>query len=222
MPIEILIPTYGRAERLKKVWENCSWNSHTDLTITFVVESDDYPSIEAVKRNGLDYVINQGSKNYAGAINTAYKMSQSEFLFCGSDDLNFHDGWDLELTKVIDEWFDVYGTNDLFNPYVLAGAHATHYLVRRRYLDEIGGVIDRGPQSFLNDDYDHNFTDTEFVWTAKARTKFRPVLSSVVEHNHWGAQKASQDATYLKGMQKIQLDRDLYLSRRQLWMDVSL
>lgn len=219
--IEVLIPTFGRADRLSSVWDNVRWGSHTDPKITFIAEYEDCASIEVLKGSGLPYILNTGPRNYAGAINTAYRQSEADFLFCGSDDLNFHDSWDLELLKHVDDWFEVYGTNDLFNPYVLSGVHATHYLVRREYLNKTGGMIDVGAGSFLNDAYDHNFTDTEFVWTAKARARFKPVLTSVVEHNHWGARKAQKDPTYLKGLAKYHQDRELYMSRRHLWMDIA-
>lgn len=220
--IEILIPTFQRPERLSEVYFNARINTFSEASITFIVESDDIQSIAVLQRLDYRYLINQGPRNYAGAINTAYRSSDADFLFCGADDLNFHPGWDLALLKVVDPWFDVYGTNDLFNPYVLDGSHATHYLVRREYLDKIGGKVDDGPRSFLNDAYSHNYTDTEFIWTAKARAKFRPVLDSVVEHRHWAASKNPKDTTYLKGEEHIATDRQLYISRRELWLNVSL
>lgn len=221
--IEVLVPTFGRAERLPKVWKNIVDNSHTEIHINFVVEHDDYPSLSVLKREGFSYTLNQGARSYAGAINTAYALSDAEYLFCGADDLDFHDSWDLKLLQVVDNWFDVYGTNDLLNQYTLQGLHATHYLVRREYLDKVGGVVDEGPCSFLNASYVHNFTDTEFIWTAKARARFRPVLSSVVEHRHWAANKAEKDATYLKGLgPHFKRDQELYMSRRHLWMDLNL
>ena len=66
-------------------------------------------------------------------------------MFAGADDLNFHPGWDTAALAVMDGWVQVVGTNDLLNPYVTAGLHATHYLVDRRYLDDVGGVVDQGP-----------------------------------------------------------------------------
>jgi glycosyltransferase involved in cell wall biosynthesis len=219
--IDVLVPTYDRAERLRKVWTNIAERSKTDIHICFIVEPDDYASLSVIKREGFSYVLNQGPKSYAGAVNTAYALSDAEYLFCGSDDLNFSEGWDLRLLAHVDPWFAVFGTNDLFNPYVLQGSHATHYLVKREYLDKIGGMVDAGPGSFLNPAYSHNYTDTEFIWTAKARAKFKPVLSCVVEHTHWAAKKASKDATYLKGEEHVKQDEELYLSRRHLWMDIS-
>jgi hypothetical protein len=84
-------------------------------------------------------------------------------VFAGADDLNFQPGWDTAALALMDGWVQVVGTNDLLNPYVTAGLHATHYLVDRRYLDDVGGVVDQGPGSFLFDGYDHQYTDTEFI-----------------------------------------------------------
>jgi hypothetical protein len=115
----------------------------------------------------------------------------------------------------------VVGTNDLLNPYVLAGSHSTHSLVARWYLDEHGGVVDMGPGSFLPESYDHNFTDTEFIGTAKMRARFRPCLEAVVEHLHVLTGKSPADATHERSVRGFADDSALYDARRDLWFGLT-
>jgi hypothetical protein len=115
----------------------------------------------------------------------------------------------------------------VLNPYVLAGTHATHYLVSRWYLENAGGVADAPPGDpswpaslrppVLFEGYDHNYTDTEFIETARARGVFAPCLDAVVEHLHVVAGKAQWDETYRKGAARMGDDEVLFQQRRGLW-----
>lgn len=218
--IDIIIPTYGRAGKLAALAENIDDATVTPHRILFAVEAEDTDSIAAVKALGLEPVINEGQANYAGACNTGYYRGGNDLLFAGADDLIFHPGWDTAAIAKLDGWFGVIGTADLLNPYVAAGSHATHYLIERWYLDGIGGVVDIGPGSFLYEGYDHQYTDTEFIGTAKARARFRPCFESVVEHRHW-LRTGEMDATAHKTQLRIEQDAALYDTRRQLWWNLS-
>lgn len=219
--IDILIPTLGRPDKLAAVAQNIDENTEAEHRVVFIVEAHDTDSIAAIKALGLEPVVNFRSENYAGAINSAYDETDGDLLFAAADDLNFHAGWDSECLALRDGWFGVIGTNDWLNPYVQAGSHATHYLVERAYLDEIGGVVDVGPGSFLPECYDHNFTDTEFIGTAKMRARFRPCLTSIVEHMHALAGKAEVDETYQRSVREFEADSALYDERRDLWFGIT-
>lgn len=220
--IDILIPTIGRPHRLAGLVENIRANTVATHRVVFITEPHDHDTIATITGYGLEPVINARAENYAGAINTAYEQSNADYLFCGADDLIFHPGWDQHcLAALEDEWFAVAGTNDLLNPYVLAGMHSTHSLVARWYLDDIGGVVDLGPGSFLPECYDHNFTDTEFIGTAKMRARFRPCLDAVVEHLHVTTGRAPADATHQRSVRAFQADSELYDMRRDLWFALS-
>lgn len=143
--IAVIIPTYGRADRLARVAANIAENTETDHRVVFAVEVDDTASIDVAAELDVDVVVNERKANYSGAITTAYLATPAEHVFAGADDLNFHPGWDIPALALMDDWTMVVGTNDLLNPYVTAGLHATHYLVDRRYLDEVGGVVDQAP-----------------------------------------------------------------------------
>lgn len=218
--IDIIIPTLGRPEQLARVVANIDGNTVANHRVVFVCEARDTASIAAVEALGLEPVINRRTANYQGAVNSAWDVSTAEWLFCGADDLNFHPGWDVWLPGYRGGPFKVFGTNDLYNGYVLKGWHSTHSLVHRSYLEEHGGVADEGPGSFLFEGYDHNFCDTEFISTAKMRATFRPCLDSIVEHLHPAAGKAEIDATYERSMAEFDRDEKIYEMRRSLWADL--
>lgn len=213
--IDIIIPTLGRPHRVAEVFANISDNTTADHRVVFVCEAHDGDTIKAVHNLGLTPVVNKRTRNYQGAVNTAYNETDSEWLFCGADDLNFHPGWSSQCLG--ERSGRVIGTNDLYNDYVLKGWHSTHSLVHRTYLDEVGGVVDDGPGSFLPECYDHNFCDTEFIATAKMRGEFRPCLSAVVEHLHPAAGKAEFDATYERSMAEFSRDARMFGMRVSLW-----
>lgn len=206
--VAILLPTYGRKDRLADVVENAVVSSDR-LTVYLLMEpdeADDYPPAVTMTRP-------EGFGNYAVAINYGYRETTEPYLFAAADDLNFHPGWlEAAMAKMVDE-IQVVGTNDLGNVEVLAGEHSTHYLVDRRYLDDIGGCYDLGPGSFMPEVYDHNWTDREFVATATKRGVWTPCLESKVEHMHYLFQKASFDQTYARSFANENEDRDIYRQR---------
>lgn len=223
MSIGVIIPTHGRADRLSLVADNVHTSTSSVHEVVFAVEADDLASIEAATEVGATVVVNGRSRNYAGAANSAYEQvgPAFDFLFAGADDLRFRLDWDVQALRKMDDQVHVVGTNDLLNPYVLQGWHATHYLIDRRYLDDEGGVVDQGPGSFLQECYFHGYTDTEFVGTAKARARFRPCMDSIVEHMHFLAGKNPKDAGYDKAYAHDADDSATYDTRKALWWDLS-
>jgi hypothetical protein len=129
--IAVLVPTFGRADRLARVAANIAENTETEHRVVFAVEAEDVASIAAAAELDVDVVVNEGRPNYSGAITTAYRETPAEYVFAGADDLNFQPGWDTAALALMDGWVQVVGTNDLLNPYVTAGLHATHCLVDR-------------------------------------------------------------------------------------------
>lgn len=220
--ISVLVPTFGRAQRLPAVVENISANTATGHEILLVVEPDDRASIDTAKRLPARTVLNERSRNYAGAINTGFAHATGDYVFAGADDLNFHPGWDTAALAEMRGGIRVVGTNDLLNPGVLRGAGATHYLIGRCYIEQTGGVAGERPGMVLFEGYDHQFTDTEFIATAAARGVFAPCLASVAEHMHPAGGKAAFDATYAKGHAKVHEDEQVFRSREHLWASARL
>jgi hypothetical protein len=214
VPVAILIPTYHRAERIAAVTLN-ALDSTEHANVYFIVEPDDHASITAVVGTvGANLILNRRKANYAGAINTGVMDTDEPYVFAGADDLNFHHGWFEAAVALMKKPIEVVGTNDLGNPAVMRGEHATHYLVSRNYATQ--GVADR-EGIMLHEGYDHNWCDTEFIETAKWRGRFAPCLDSKVEHMHvaWG--KAQMDRTYTKGFSNEGIDARLFQERSELW-----
>jgi hypothetical protein len=222
--IDIIIPTYGRPHRVAEVAADIAAATTVEHRVHFVIEVDDVATHEAARALGVWPWCNEGARSYSGAINTAKRYTDGEWLFAGADDLHFHEGWDVAALQCAAEnpWAHVIGTDDLLNPYVKQGVHATHYLVRRTYLDEVGGIVDEGPGSFLHEGYSHQYCDTEFIGTARARCVFRPCFESVVEHMHWTAGKSPEDATSVKAYADLAADTARYEERRHLWWEIAL
>lgn len=226
--ISIIIPSYHRSDKIRAVVENAlSVTTHcTEILVVVEREGSEVPDYCA-SLYGLPKVhvlMNARSKNYAGAVNTAASRThqESSYVFLGADDVKFSMGWDTPAVSHMRalEHIKVVGTNDLFNGYVLQGLHATHYLVDKDYLQVPGGVADGLPGEVLYEGYDHNYTDTEFIGTAKARAVFAPCLASVVEHIGWTTADY-QDATKAKTNLNLDTDSQLYLSRKHLWENLS-
>jgi hypothetical protein len=214
----VLIPSYGRPDSVKRVVADLdAAKKGVEFNAYVIAEADDEDTHRACGEASAWLIVNDRARSYAGAVNTAFAATSEPFLFLAADDLHFTDGWLDRLIEVAstNETLHVFGTNDLGNPDVLAGTHATHYLLRRRYIEAVGGSDE--PGVVLHEGYRHNYTDTELVESAKARGVFAPVLDSVVEHLHpcWG--KASWDETYQKMLAGNDADAQLFAERRHLW-----
>lgn len=220
--VDIIVPTWRRHDRLAQVAADAHAGTPQPHVVTFVVEPDDTPSWQvasdlAAHDPQVRAVLNRRAASYAGAANTAVASSDAPWWFAGADDLRFHPGWLDAALAVADDQFMVIGTNDLLNPYVRSGLHATHYLVDRRYTDTMGGTLDQGPGVAFWEGYHHQWTDTEFIGVAKARVRFRPCLESIVEHRHFTVGKSKRDETYDRAYAELAADRERYRERKQAW-----
>jgi hypothetical protein len=216
--IDVLIPVLGRPQNAQPVVESAHENTLVPHLVMFLASRWDRPEIEACKRTGCVVKLCD-QDGYAHKINTgAYwsvSTTPSEFVFLGADDIRFHPGWDR---AAIDCYYEtgcpVVGTNDIGNPTVMRGRHATHILVHRSYLDQ--GTIDETGK-LLHEGYGHQWVDTEFIETAKKRGAWTFAADSIVEHMHPFWHKGQDDATYVKGRSTTAADIRLFRQRRHLW-----
>lgn len=209
--VAIFIPTYRRPESILRVVKNIHEATLEPHEIYFIIERKDIVSRDVLRQHKYKYFYNERG-TYASAINTAFKHTKEPLFFCGADDLKFHKDW-LSYALMVDA--SVVGTNDLYNPMVTSGTSATHYLVKRKYIERMGGTVD---DSFpVLYEYKHNYCDTEFIETAKKRACFKPCLDSIVEHLHWGAGKSKRDETYDKNNATAHIDLQTFVQRKQLW-----
>jgi hypothetical protein len=228
--ILVIIPTLGRPGKLRPLAENIRAATRSEPRVLFVTETGDGPSYAAgldVEEAGLaTAVVNWRKRNWAGALNSGY-IAAGELgipfthVLPGADDLRFADGWDVPALAALaaDPALRVAGTNDLHNPSVVSGQEATAYLIDRRYIDEAGGVADQPPGIVQCEEYRHNYTDTEFTATARARGVWTPCLASVVEHCHpaWGMAEWDDGYRMSQDPGRFAADAAVFSSRRHLW-----
>ncbi len=217
--IDILIPVLGRPLNAQKVAQSIFDHTKVPHMSIFLCSRGDYAEIDACRKTGSVVWLCE-EDGYAHKINVGCKVdlgSQSEFVFLGADDLAFHDEWDIEaISRYHETDKPVIGTNDMGNPTVIAGRHATHSLVHRSYLER--GTID-DPTILLHEGYDHNWVDTEFIETAMMRDAFTFCFSSHVEHLHPIWRKGPMDVIYKRGQRRYHQDNRLFRERRRLWRE---
>lgn len=221
--ITLLIPVLGRPERAAPLVESIHEATEEEHEIVFLTSPHDAKQTSAAIETGARTIICPFPRtpgDYARKVNYGIRHTVGDWIFQGSDDLSFHRGWDAEALAV---GAPVTGTNDLGNPLVMRGGHATHSLVQRRYVEEFG-VID-GP-GLLHEGYHHCWVDNELVETARARGAWKAARRSHVEHRHhiWpdgkGGRKGRDDATYQLGQEGYQADYALFMARRPLWRSI--
>lgn len=217
----VLIPTLARPWRVPELLENVAATTLPPATVYFVVERDDDATIEAVGEAGASLILNQGPPSYATCVNTGYRETKEPYLFLGADDIVFRDGWlEAALAEMRDPDVGVVGTADPFWP---LPDHSSHSLVRRRYIEQQSGCMDR-PRTVLHP-YWHGFTDHELVGVAKARGAYRYCEGSRVEHRHPGWDRLGRvrggsalDPTYRKGNRNHRRDTVTFVERSSQWM----
>lgn len=216
--LAILVPVLGRPHRVKPLLDSIEATTPRPYNVYFVCDSDDHAEQQAVAddpRAARPILCVSGS--YAEKINAAGEHTDEPLLFLGADDLTFHPGWLQAATAKLTPGIGVVGTQDLCNPRVKRGEHATHFLVTREYAEL--GQID-GEPGLLCQVYRHNCTDDELIAAAKKRGAYAFAAESIVEHHHPMAGTAPMDPTYEKGTGSLRLDRRLFRRREHLWATV--
>ena len=161
------------------------------------------------------FVVRSERKSFACKVNEAMRHvgAGREWVFLAGDDVHFHPGWldHLQWVAGMDN-AKVVGSNDLGNPAVLAGEHATHMLISTAYIRESGSSWD-GPGVVTHEGHRHNFVDNEIVAAARQRGVWSMALGSLVEHLHpaWGRGEA--DETYRVGQLTFERDQRLFNER---------
>lgn len=211
--VAVIIPTHRRPQNAAPFMT--SLRASTGLATAYaVVDADDAEAAEAWAAAGAE-VITSPDVEFAKKANLGFGKTSQPYVFLVGDDVKFHPGW-LDHAQHVAATLDasVVGTNDLGNPRVMSGEHATHLLIRRSYVDEVGAGWD-GPGVLCHEGYRHWFVDDEIVTAAKQRGVWQMALGSVVEHMHvtWG--KAPDDEVYAIGPDNAEADRAVFLARRE-------
>ncbi len=210
--VDVIVPVLHRPQNVKPFME--SLTASTGLaTAWFVCEADDDEEMAEVEKYGGAVLSSPEAHTFAEKINIAYAMTEAPWVLLVGDDVRFRPGW-LDHAQDVARRYgaDVVGTNDLVNPRVIRGDHATHMLIRRSYIDELGASWD-GPGIVCHEGYAHWFVDDEIVTVAKQRRTFQSAYGSQVEHLHPIDGKTPNDAVYEAGSKHADEDRKLFERR---------
>ena len=192
----VIVPVLGRPEHARPFME--SLRASTGLATVYAAVSD-LADVSAWSDAGAEVMFDSSRVTFAEKVNTVFDKTSEPWVFLVGSDVRFRAGW-LDHTQHIADRYQaaVVGTNDLGNPRVVAGEHATHMLISRAYVDVQGASWD-GPGVVCHEGYRHWFVDDEIVTAAKRRGVWAMALGSVVEHLHpaWG--KAADDDVYRLG-----------------------
>lgn len=211
-PVAVLVPVLGRPANAGPFMR--SLRASTGLATAYAqCQDDDQETAAAWLAAGAEVqFVTAEARPFAHKVNAGYWKTREPWLFLVGDDVRFHPGWLDHAQAVAGDRYHVIGTQDLGNARVIAGEHATHLLVRRSYVDEVGASWD-GPKVVAHEGFRHWYVDDEIVAAAKQRGAWAMAMGSVVEHLHpaWG--KAAMDATYELGGQSAAEDRALFQRR---------
>ena len=100
MSVLVVIPTFGRADRLPAVFRNAADHSASGTDVLLVVEADDTESVQMCEQFALPHLVNTGARSYAGAINCAAETLEHDWLFTAADDLDSRRGWDVNALRL--------------------------------------------------------------------------------------------------------------------------
>jgi len=215
--VAILVPVLGRPHRVVPTIESVAAATPEAHRLLFVASADDQAELAALDAAGADHlVVARGRGSWAKKINDGYRATTGEWIFTGADDLEFRPGWFSRALGWAGPDTGVIGTNDLWNPRVMTGAHSTHSLVRRSYAD-LSGTVDQ-PGLVLHEGYPHQFADDELVQTAMARGAYVHAFDSIVKHLR---PAIADDATYRLGEQSHQSGKRLFIARRRRWANLA-
>lgn len=206
----VLVPVLDRPAHVAPLVESFRL-SGAPGRLLFVTDHDDYEERAAIAEAGAQELETRGLGTWPRKINAGYRATSEPWMLLAADDVRFHVGWWEATESLRRAGCGVIGTNDLGNPRVLRGEHATHPLVSREYADK-HGTID-GSGAVVCEAYAHWFCDDELVATAKARGAWAPCLGAIVEHRHpyWG--RGKWDATYQLGQDRAKTDREVWQAR---------
>jgi hypothetical protein len=216
MDLVVIVPMLGRAHRVAPLL--ASIHATCKAHVLFAVTPGDVEVIDAIDAAGEERITVERKPrgDFQRKINTGIAVTSEPYIFTGADDLLFHPGWYDAAVARITSRIGVVGTNDLCNPRVMRGDHATHMLVSRDYVERYGTIDE--PGKFFHEGYPHEMCDDEAVNTAKRRRAWAFAGDSYVEHLHPMAGKGvPMDSLYAGQKRRMEDGRLLYRRRSQLW-----
>ena len=85
----VLIPTYGRAERLPALVANLSEITDPPISVFFVAEHTDHRTIRVLTQLDQRVLVSEQSLGPVHCVNTGSAQSADPFVFTAADDVPF-------------------------------------------------------------------------------------------------------------------------------------
>lgn len=213
--VDVVVPVYRRPHRAAPFMDSLYATAGRDeVTLVAVATPGDTDTIAAWAAGGLVLMAPEPPGSFAQKCNHAWRHTEGDWTLFVGDDVRFHPGWLPAAMEVAAETgAAVVGTNDLGAPRVQAGEHATHLLIARDYVRDVGASWD-GPGIVAHEGFRHQFVDDEQVLAAKRRGVWAFAANSVIEHLHPAFGKAPSDGTYEIGAAAGAADAALFEQRR--------
>lgn len=210
--LDIWLPTYKRPHKLAAVAKNLEEATKNKFTLYFGVEPGDTESYEAAKATGHQVVVNKYEMGYSNTIQSMYEASKGKFWFHANDDFHFLPNWDEQPIAMFER-------ADLMVVGIPQREGDTDCSAvcfgRRAYIDTLSGVVDMPKRVFYP--YHHNYQDTEFTQTARARGVWAKCDRLCIDHLHAGFTGEEKDETYRKNDATAGLDERTFNERKHLW-----
>lgn len=212
--VDVIVPTVkARVRNLPPLLQSLKSSSGLANPICVVDDQEHADQLPA----WVNYVIQPG--RFPVKVNAGYKNTTAPWIQVVGDDVRFHPGW-LDHQQWVAGLYEakVVGSNDLANVRVVNGEHATHWMIARDYIDEVGASWD-GPGKITHEGYKHWFCDDEIVTAAKQRGVFQMALGAVIEHLHPITGLVETDEVYEANDKHAARDRALFLRRVKAHVD---
>lgn len=220
--IDIVVPVLNRPANAQPLVDSIKASTKVPHTIRFMISPFDWLERAACQETGAELTVVEWEPGPGDATrkwNLGYTFGEFPFVLLAADDLEFEPNWDVAALKQADRTGKgVIGTNDQANPLVRHGKHSTHPLVRREYIDTVGGTWHDGPGIVYHAGYSHQFVETELVNAAMQRDQWAFAMMSVVRHMHpmyphKGRPRTAMDETYKIAMADGRDDMVIYRQR---------
>jgi hypothetical protein len=214
----IIVPVMRRPQNAATFMSSLKASGAELADVKAICDDADQETIDAWKAAGAEVIHGTWGDDrpgtFAEKVNAGYDLTTQPWLFLTGDDVRFKPGWLDHAQHAARDGYDVIGTNDLHNPRVTSGEHATHLLIRRSYVDEQGASWD-GPKVVAHEGYRHWYVDDEIVTAAKQRGVWTMAPFAHVEHMHPLWRLAPNDDVYELGQSHAEHDKALFQERRQ-------
>jgi len=212
--LAIIVPVIRRPAAAPRFMASLAASS-VEVPVYAITDQADSSTRRAWLHAGATVMTSTRGHTFPQKAQFAYEHTTEPWLLLIGDDVDFKEGWfDHAAVWMHNRRVCLIATNDMHNPFVLGGTHATHPIIRRSWINDAGASWD-GPGFVAHLGYTHACVDSE--WSARAWEDdvFQFVEGCKIEHLHptWGTGR--RDPVYELGMKHYHQDHELFRTRQE-------